>query len=97
MAQTVLTPNTLEADSGHLNDVSSWDLKIHTPQKTNKTCTGSSKEFMAVKPETQTPKHLSALTPRKQTARELKDYKAWPQGQNLLGTSDPRIKDPKQL
>lgn len=97
MAQTVLTPNTLDAESGHLNDVSCWNLKIHTPQRTNKTCTVSSKEFMAVKTETQTLKHLITLTPRTQTARELKDFKAWPQGQNLLDTSDPGIKDPKQL
>lgn len=96
VAQTALTSNTLDTDSSHLGDISSWDLQIHTPQRTNQTWTGPSKEFMTVKLETQTPKYLSALTARTPTARELPDSKDGPQGQSVLETSDPGMKDPKQ-
>lgn len=78
VAQTALISNTLDADSGHLRDISSWDLQIHTPQRTNQTWTGPSKEFMAVKPETQTPKHLNTLTPRTPTARDSPTPKTGP-------------------
>lgn len=74
----------LDADSSHLGDVSSWDLKLHTPQRTNKTYIQSSKVFTAVKPETQTPKYLKDLTPRTQTAKELRDFKFWTQVQSYL-------------
>lgn len=70
VAQTAQTPNTLDADSGHLSDV--WDLEIHTTHRRNKTPTGFSKELMAMKPETKTSKQLNAPTPRTQTARDLR-------------------------
>ena len=38
VAQTVLTPSTLDADSSHLGDISFWALKIPRVQRTNKTC-----------------------------------------------------------
>lgn len=39
VAQTVLSPSTLDADSSHLGDISFWVLKIPIVQRTNKTCT----------------------------------------------------------
>lgn len=94
VAQTAPKPNTLDADSGHLSDV--WDLEIPTTHRRNKTPTGSSKEFMAVKPETKTSKQLNALTPRTQTARDLILQSLAPRTKSLrVETSDPGIKNPK--